>query len=111
MPERWLLLYDVPNKCWILVLRCTWYISSFAHFTSALRCLVSFLFSLSNLIDPPSSFLFPPGFRCRCSGFPRHGLWWVVQVVCFAIQTLLGEYICVRRELQELPMMGATTVV
>lgn len=44
-------------------------------------------------------------------GFPRLGLWWLVQAACFTIQTLLGEYICVRRELQELPMMGATTVV
>eukprot|EP01122_Echinamoeba_exundans_P006211 TRINITY_DN1707_c0_g1_i1.p1 TRINITY_DN1707_c0_g1~~TRINITY_DN1707_c0_g1_i1.p1 ORF type:complete len:157 (-),score=15.26 TRINITY_DN1707_c0_g1_i1:535-1005(-) len=45
------------------------------------------------------------------SGFPSNWLWWLLQLVCFGIQTLLGEYLCVRREIREMPIIGATTIV
>ncbi|CAL5222219.1 g4551 [Coccomyxa viridis] len=39
-------------------------------------------------------------------GFPRTPTWWVVNGTAMAIAALLGEWLCVRRELQDIPMGG-----
>eukprot|EP01105_Mastigella_eilhardi_P024135 TRINITY_DN6231_c0_g1_i1.p1 TRINITY_DN6231_c0_g1~~TRINITY_DN6231_c0_g1_i1.p1 ORF type:complete len:160 (-),score=40.83 TRINITY_DN6231_c0_g1_i1:114-593(-) len=33
----------------------------------------------------------------------RHPVWWILQVTCVLITYALGEYLCVRKELRELP--------
>ncbi|VAH77301.1 unnamed protein product [Triticum turgidum subsp. durum] len=32
------------------------------------------------------------------------GTWWVVNIVGLAIMSLLGEYLCIRRELKDIPV-------
>uniref|UniRef100_A0ACD5VFJ0 Uncharacterized protein n=1 Tax=Avena sativa TaxID=4498 RepID=A0ACD5VFJ0_AVESA len=43
-------------------------------------------------------------------GWPASVTWWVVNIVGLAIMSLLGEYLCIRRELQDIPVrIRATT--
>ncbi|VAH61440.1 hypothetical protein VPH35_044582 [Triticum aestivum] len=37
-------------------------------------------------------------------GWPASGTWWVVNIVGLAIMSLLGEYLCIRRELKDIPV-------
>ncbi|KAL0591985.1 hypothetical protein ABG067_000638 [Albugo candida] len=37
--------------------------------------------------------------------FPRSWEWWIVHVIALAITVLLGEYLCSRQELQDIPML------
>jgi hypothetical protein len=37
-------------------------------------------------------------------GWPASLTWWVVNIVGLAIMALLGEYLCIRRELQDIPV-------
>ncbi|WOK95784.1 hypothetical protein Cni_G04491 [Canna indica] len=37
-------------------------------------------------------------------GWPSSITWWVVNVTGLALMSLLGEWLCIRRELQEIPM-------
>jgi hypothetical protein len=37
-------------------------------------------------------------------GWPASVTWWVVNIVGLAIMSLLGEYLCIRRELQDIPV-------
>lgn len=37
--------------------------------------------------------------------FPKSWNWWLIQIVATAITVLLGEYLCSRRELEEIPMI------
>ncbi|XP_031102871.1 protein SYS1 homolog [Ipomoea triloba] len=37
-------------------------------------------------------------------GWPSSLAWWVVNVTGFAIMALLGEYLCIKRELREIPI-------
>ncbi|DAZ98435.1 TPA: hypothetical protein N0F65_001136 [Lagenidium giganteum] len=39
------------------------------------------------------------------SEFPRTWEWWIVHLVSLALTVLLGEYICSRHELAEIPMI------
>jgi len=39
---------------------------------------------------------------CVYDGFPLYWLWWVVHIVAVTLETLLGEYLCLRREHAEL---------
>ncbi|KAK9796705.1 hypothetical protein WJX73_006494 [Symbiochloris irregularis] len=41
------------------------------------------------------------------SGFPRTASWWIVNVTAFVICAALGEWLCVQRELQEIPIGSA----
>jgi hypothetical protein len=41
---------------------------------------------------------------CIYSGFPARLEWWVVNGCSLAIMALLGEYLCVRRELMDIPL-------
>lgn len=37
-------------------------------------------------------------------GWPSSFAWWIVNVAGLAIMALLGEYLCIRRELREIPI-------
>lgn len=37
-------------------------------------------------------------------GWPSSMTWWVVNITAFAVMALLGEYLCMRRELHEIPI-------
>ncbi|PNT72311.1 hypothetical protein BRADI_2g42471v3, partial [Brachypodium distachyon] len=37
-------------------------------------------------------------------GWPASITWWVVNIVSLAIMSLLGEYLCIRRELRDIPV-------
>lgn len=37
-------------------------------------------------------------------GWPASVTWWVVNIAGLAIMSLLGEYLCIRRELKEIPI-------
>ncbi|GJM94019.1 hypothetical protein PR202_ga10630 [Eleusine coracana subsp. coracana] len=37
-------------------------------------------------------------------GWPASVTWWVVNITGLAIMSLLGEYLCIRRELKEIPI-------
>lgn len=37
-------------------------------------------------------------------GWPSSIAWWAVNVAGFAVMALLGEYLCIRRELREIPI-------
>jgi len=36
--------------------------------------------------------------------FPGTWTWWLTQVLCMAIMAVIGEYLCMRRELREIPL-------
>ncbi|KAL5729333.1 hypothetical protein ACHQM5_002304 [Ranunculus cassubicifolius] len=40
-------------------------------------------------------------------GWPSSITWWVVNVSCLALMALLGEWLCIKRELREIPMPTA----
>ncbi|KAL3840907.1 hypothetical protein ACJIZ3_025498 [Penstemon smallii] len=37
-------------------------------------------------------------------GWPSSITWWVVNLTCLAVMSLLGEYLCMKRELREIPI-------
>ncbi|KAH9615447.1 hypothetical protein KSS87_021362 [Heliosperma pusillum] len=37
-------------------------------------------------------------------GWPSSFTWWIVNIAGLAIMALLGEYLCIRRELQDIPI-------
>ncbi|XP_061338528.1 uncharacterized protein LOC133285337 [Gastrolobium bilobum] len=37
-------------------------------------------------------------------GWPSSITWWIVNVIGIAVMALLGEYLCIRRELREIPI-------
>lgn len=41
---------------------------------------------------------------CIFSGFPRSWLWWIFMAIGVAVTTVLGEIICLKRELREIPV-------
>ena len=44
---------------------------------------------------------------CGCAlydGFPEGWEWWIVMVVNLIVMSLLGEYLCMRREMREIPL-------
>ncbi|KAG8519700.1 Protein SYS1 [Galemys pyrenaicus] len=41
------------------------------------------------------------------SRFPSALTWWLVQVVCIALMAVIGEYLCMRTELKEIPLNSA----
>lgn len=44
---------------------------------------------------------------CICiiyGGWPSSLTWWIVNLACLAVMSLLGEWLCIRRELQEIPL-------
>jgi len=38
-------------------------------------------------------------------GFPASWSWWLVNVLCCIVMALFGEYLCMRRELREIPIV------
>ena len=44
-------------------------------------------------------------FCCFYDGFPLVMDWWIVHVLGTIILTLLGEYLCSKRELQDIPLL------
>ena len=43
--------------------------------------------------------------------FPASWTWWIVNVICLIIMSVLGEYLCMNRELQEIPLTRKSTTV
>mmetsp|Transcript_24091 Transcript_24091/g.80975 ORF Transcript_24091/g.80975 Transcript_24091/m.80975 type:complete len:168 (-) Transcript_24091:1820-2323(-) len=43
---------------------------------------------------------------CYYSGFPTSWEWWVANGLALACMALLGEYLCMKRELQEIPLFA-----
>uniref|UniRef100_A0A9L0TL36 SYS1 golgi trafficking protein n=1 Tax=Equus caballus TaxID=9796 RepID=A0A9L0TL36_HORSE len=41
------------------------------------------------------------------SRFPSALTWWLVQIVCIALMAVIGEYLCMRTELKEIPLNSA----
>ncbi|EPQ11409.1 Protein SYS1 like protein [Myotis brandtii] len=41
------------------------------------------------------------------SRFPSALTWWLVQAVCIALMAVIGEYLCMRTELKEIPLNSA----
>jgi hypothetical protein len=46
-------------------------------------------------------------FCWRYNGFPANWEWWVANTASLVGMALFGEYLCMRRELQEIPLFGA----
>jgi hypothetical protein len=44
-------------------------------------------------------------FCCCYNGFPASWDWWIVHLLGTLIMTVLGEYLCSRRELEEIPLL------
>jgi hypothetical protein len=38
-------------------------------------------------------------------GCPSTWDWWIVHVVCLVVMVVLGEYLCSRREMQDIPLI------
>uniref|UniRef100_A0A7S0HYH8 Protein SYS1 homolog n=1 Tax=Phaeocystis antarctica TaxID=33657 RepID=A0A7S0HYH8_9EUKA len=48
---------------------------------------------------------------CFCvmyDGFPASWEWWAVNLMSLIMMALLGEYLCMRRELQDIPLFGSS---
>mmetsp|Transcript_17781 Transcript_17781/g.44110 ORF Transcript_17781/g.44110 Transcript_17781/m.44110 type:complete len:153 (-) Transcript_17781:255-713(-) len=43
-------------------------------------------------------------------GFPLHWTWWVVTALDCVIMTLFGEYLCMKKELREIPIGGSMSM-
>ncbi|KYO42174.1 SYS1-like protein [Alligator mississippiensis] len=41
------------------------------------------------------------------SHFPTTLTWWLVHIVCIALMAVIGEYLCMRTELKEIPLNSA----
>ncbi|NXX56668.1 SYS1 protein, partial [Scopus umbretta] len=41
------------------------------------------------------------------SHFPSTLTWWLVHIVCIALMAAIGEYLCMRIELREIPLNSA----
>ena len=41
---------------------------------------------------------------CIYSGFPRTAVWWLVNLLSVIFMTVLGEFLCMRTELQAIPL-------
>ena len=47
---------------------------------------------------------------CGCTlydGFPKRWEWWLVTVMSMVVMSLFGEYLCMRRELRDIPIFTA----
>ncbi|KAE8899690.1 hypothetical protein PF005_g6198 [Phytophthora fragariae] len=47
--------------------------------------------------------------QCFYSEFPKMWDWWLVHLVAASVTIVLGEYLCSRRELEEIPMVDLFT--
>ncbi|EFA78331.1 hypothetical protein PPL_08982 [Heterostelium album PN500] len=41
------------------------------------------------------------------SGFPKTASWWIVQIIGMFIMAILGEYLCMRKEMMDIPLSRA----
>jgi hypothetical protein len=53
-----------------------------------------------------SMYVFHLGYCTAYRGVPHSVLWWCVIIASSACTTVAGEYLCMRRELREIPIMG-----
>jgi hypothetical protein len=42
---------------------------------------------------------------CAYDGFPSTWDWWIVHIVSMVSMVLLGEYLCARREMEDIPLL------
>lgn len=43
---------------------------------------------------------------CAVAGVPKGAGWWVTTGVALSVTAILGEYLCVSRELRDIPVAG-----
>ena len=44
---------------------------------------------------------------CTCyAGLPSGWEWWAVNLMSLVVMALLGEFLCMRREMQEIPLLS-----
>ena len=43
---------------------------------------------------------------CGWQGVPATWDWWITHVVALVVMVVLGEYLCSRRELQDIPLVA-----
>lgn len=43
---------------------------------------------------------------CIYRSFPTTVSWWLIQLVCITLMVVLGEYLCMRTEMREIPLLG-----
>jgi hypothetical protein len=46
---------------------------------------------------------------CCCTmydGFPNSWEWWIMNLMSLVVMSLLGEYLCMRREMQDIPLLS-----
>ncbi|KAK5576090.1 hypothetical protein RB653_007228 [Dictyostelium firmibasis] len=41
---------------------------------------------------------------CIVSGFPKTVVWWAIQLIGMVIMAMIGEYLCMRKELMDIPL-------
>lgn len=86
-------------------------VSGWIESVSALLCAVVGAYLLSTIVERAKKcvdFTFTLFFLhvifCSCySGFPLVWEWWLVQVVSSVVMATLGEYLCARAELEDIP--------
>ena len=48
---------------------------------------------------------------CLCyGGFPKCFVWWVTNVIGLIVMAVTGEYLCMRTELAEIPLLSSGTI-
>ncbi|XP_039250309.2 protein SYS1 homolog [Styela clava] len=45
------------------------------------------------------------------SHFPASLSWWLIQIVCIVLMVVIGEYLCFRSAMKDIPVMGSKTEV
>jgi len=45
---------------------------------------------------------------CIYRSFPTTVSWWLIQLVCITLMVVLGEYLCMRTEMREIPLIGSS---
>ena len=39
--------------------------------------------------------------------FPTYFMWWLVQLVCIVLMVVIGEYLCFRSDMKDIPLVGS----
>lgn len=45
------------------------------------------------------------------ASFPDSWIWWLCHILAIIVETLLGEYLCVRREMKKIPNLTEVITV
>ena len=42
---------------------------------------------------------------CFYDGFPGTWDWWIVHIISMVVMVLLGEYLCAKKEMEDIPLL------